>query len=208
MTDWKIFRSSSVSARSGLALGRLDRRGREPELLQEPLGAQRDHEDADRAGHRRGMGDDRVGGERHVVAAGRGDVQHDRDDGPAGLALEQDELSVDDVGGRHGPAGAVDAYHERAHLRVGRGFRELLADAHEQGHPRRGRAADDEARRATLVGEKSRDIQQEDLGAAMPFDRLLAERLDPRREVERDERAGGEERDQRERGQSSHGMSI
>src|SRR2546428_8435967 len=41
-----------------LALGRLDRRGREPELLQEPLGTQRDHEDADRAGHRRGRSEE------------------------------------------------------------------------------------------------------------------------------------------------------
>jgi len=97
---------------------------------------------------------------------------------------------------------------EGTHVRVGGGLRELLPNADQQRHPRRGGPADDEARRAALVGEKPGDVQQEDLGAAVPLDRLLLERLDPRREVERDQRAAGEERDQRERGESSHGMSI
>src|SRR5205807_3114362 len=128
--------------------------------------------------------------------------------GPTGLTLEQGELLVEDVGGRHGAARAVDTHHERADVRVGGGLRELLPDADEQRHPRRGGPADDEARRAALVGEKPGDVQQEDLGATVTLDRLLLERLDPRREVEREQRAAGEEWDQRERGESSHGMSI
>src|SRR5439155_462488 len=84
----------------------------------------------------------------------------------------------------------------------------IVVVADEEGHPRRGRGADHEAGRATLVGEEPRDVHEEDLGAAAALDRLLPERLDARREVERDERAAGEEHAQRRRGQSSHGTSI
>src|SRR2546430_16782906 len=123
-------------------------------------------------------------------------------------SLEEVELPEDDIGGRHRPARAVDPNDERAHVPVVGGLRELLSDADEQRHPRRGRRANDEARRAGLVGEESRDVQQEDLGAAAALDRLLPKRFDPRREVERDEGAAREGQNQRRREPPSHGTSI
>ena len=67
-----------------------------------------------------------------------------------------------------------------------RGLLQLLAKAHEQRDARR-RRADDQGLGLTFLGEKSRDVHQEDLRSAAALDGPLLERLDPWREVDRDE---------------------
>ena len=67
--------------------------------------------DADRAGHRSWLGDDRVGGHRDEVTARGRDIAHRHDDRLAGVACP-DDLSPDRVGGDIRAARAVHPQHD------------------------------------------------------------------------------------------------
>src|SRR5207248_6590058 len=71
-------------------------------------------EHADRAGDGGWFGIDLIGRDRHVVAAGRGDVAHAGDDRLVLVLASADELPPDEVGGRPVPAGRVDAHDDGA----------------------------------------------------------------------------------------------
>ena len=76
---------------------------------------QREH--ADRAGDRRRVGDDLVGGGRDPVAAGGGDVAHRHDHRLAGSA-RQLELAPDELGAEDAAAGRIDAQDHRLDVLV------------------------------------------------------------------------------------------
>src|ERR1700726_3770375 len=69
-------------------------------------------DNADRPGDRSGVGDDRVGAHRHVVAAGRGDCAHRRDHRLAVVA-DAGDLAPDRLRPGHRTSRAVDAQHDR-----------------------------------------------------------------------------------------------
>ena len=167
-----------------LLVGGLDGEGGDPDLLHQPLRVEGEHDDPDRARDRGGEGDDGVAGEGGVVAAGGAHVHHDRHHRDLLARLEGHDLPIDEIGGGDGAARAVDADDESLDVVVALGLLQLLAHA---GHDRHlgGRRGQREA--GTLVGEDARDVHEKDLGLALAFHGLLAERADARHQLDVEE---------------------
>src|SRR5437870_1111964 len=73
---------------------------------------------------------------------------------------------------------------------------------------RGGGRADDDRLRLPFFAQKSRDVRQEDLRLAGSLDSPLLERLDPRGQIDRDERAAGREQKSQEGRCHPHEGSI
>ena len=156
-------------------------------------------------GHRGGMGQDAVGRQRHVVAAGGADVEDGGDHRHLAALLEPHDLVIQDVGRGDRAARAVDAEHDRAHPIVVLGLLELLPDPGEQRHLRPALEGEDR-----LFREDAGQVDQEHLVGAVALDGALGQRLDARREVDRDDAAAGERHEgHREAGETgAHGLVI
>ena len=175
-------RAAHVLELAGLHVGRAD-----ADLLEEPARVDRQHQDSDGAGHRRGVDEDPVGRERHVVAARGADVEDGRHHGHLAARLEPHDLVVQDVRRGDRASGAVDPEDDRAHPIVVLGLLELLADAREERDLRPALEGED-----GLLREDPGEVDEQDLVGAAAIDRALLERADARRQVDRHDAAARE----------------
>ena len=83
---------------------------RHAELAQRAIKRRQDRIDADGTGDRRGAGEDLVGGRRHVISTGSGEVTHRDHDRLAG-SLYRRHFPVDLLGREDAAARTVDAQH-------------------------------------------------------------------------------------------------